>query len=844
MNDAKPEKKQRETTENTLGVLLDEIVTKYPDRVALIAVGDYRTRYLTFSELREEVLRAMAWLEHEGYTRGDRVLVCAPNTAETLVLLLACATAGLEGVPVDLNVSSGILGRIIEASEARIVVTSREDLLCQSDDDVRRYPIRCLFADTRKFAENHPESFAQDIDASALLYLFFTSGTTGDPKGVPITHENLVSNVRAFAKLENLELGDRVLSLAPLNHVLGLTVGLFIPWFYGNAMVFSTDLAPTRLMKILIAEDVSVIVTVPVFLDRVREKIHAKMVTRFGAKNVEWLLARTPKLPSSTRRKIFTPVLKNFAPHLSWIACGGAALSVETQGFWEALGIKIVQGYGLTETLIATSTGFADRKIGSVGRNLPGQEIEIDDKGEILLRGPNVCEGYYENPAANDEAFSDGWFHTGDLGRIDDDGYVYITGRAKNVIIGPSGINIYPEDIELTLNEHPCVLDSVVMESPTHPGQLWAVIIPSESDPNPDLEALRSESTALLSTHQRLQRIVIWSEDDFPRTGTKKIKRGPVQETILAGCEKDDEGNSEGEDAGEPRGSVSAVIAQVADVAEGSVEESTLLGADLGLDSLALSELLARIEAELGVVLEGDDVFNKDISAGHLEQLVEGSSGDAVVASDVAWRDGPVTRVAQACSRAFVPFFFRRRFDLDIAGLENVKDVDSDRYILISNHQSHLDWLSLWTALPNHHRKRLSPAAAFDYFYKGKSRAQIFMLHALAPFLPWRRSASPRAAISSVGERLDSGWNVLVFPEGTRSRNGELAEFKATIGLLIRELDVPVLPAFLEGTYALWPPQEKRPKSGAISVKFGEPMRFSWNDEPHEIRDRLWDLYR
>jgi long-chain acyl-CoA synthetase len=830
---------------DTLGFLMDQITSRHPNREALVCVGEYRSRRFTFSDIDRLIQQTTQWLKGQGLCPGDRVILCGFNSAELLVLLLSCGVSGLVAVPVDLNCSHHAFDRVVKASQASLVATSRLDLLELVGRRVPSFALQCLFDEVRRKPEAAQAVTDDSVQADDLLCLFFTSGTTGDPKGVRISHRNVVSNVRHMNQIESLDRKDRLLNMAPLSHALGLTIGLLIPWYANNTAIIAADLAPSRMVKLLTQERVSAIATVPVFLERAREKIESTLESKFGPTGAQRLLREALRLPLPARRQLFRPVRGNFAPHLRWIASGGAALNNETDLFWEALGVEVVQGYGLTETLIATCSGFADRRKGSVGRPLPNQPLCLSDSGEILLRGPNVTQGYVDAPKDNEAAFRDGWFCTGDVGKIDDDGYVFIVGREKNVIIGPSGINIYPEDVELALNTHPLVREAVVFESPTHPGQLWATVIPSSCDDELELHTVRSEVNSRLSSHQRLQRLLLWPEQDFPRTPVQKVIRRkvaaafechemrtppPEEDVVAATCRDETD-------------SIAALIAQVANVGHGAVDPQSMLGADLGLDSLALCELLALVEAQTGRTVKAEQLFAHDLTAADFQAIVEQGNGSVEEPCCVEWQDGPVTKTAQTLSRRLFPTAFRQAFELTVKGAQHVEELGQERYLLIANHQSHLDWMSVWTALPESERARLSPAAAYDYFYAGRSRGTLFLLHSLAPFLPWRRTASPRTMIAHVGERLDQGHNVLVFPEGTRSRTGELGEFKATIGFLVRELNVPVVPVFLTGTYELWPPHQRWPQPGRIDVTFGRAERFSWHDEPHHIRDRLHSLY-
>lgn len=515
-------------TPTTLIELLDTIEMHYGDRTALVAVDGETSRSYDFTDLAELTARTRGWLRRRGLGADDRVLICSNNTAEMLVLMLACGTLGAVAVPVDLKTSSENIQNLIDAGHPALIATSRNDI----ESEVPVYELDQLFDD---IAEVDPEAPTKTVAPDSLLFLFFTSGTTGKPKGVRITHGNLTSNTVNVSRLEDLDRGDRVLSMAPLCHALGLSIGLFIPWYAGNAVILTSSLSPDTMMQVFHAQKVTAIVTVPLFLDRGRAKIEGKLRTEGRLDGFVKMQRLALRLPLFVRRGMFRAVLKKMAPWLRWVAVGGAPLNPETEQFWEAIGVRIIKGYGLTETFIASCSSFKARRFGSVGQGVPGQEIHIDDDGEIWLRGPNVTAGYDDAPEANAAAFTDDWFRTGDVGHFDERGHLYITGRIKNVIIGPAGLNIYPEDVEQVLGADHRVADNVVIESLERPGKLWAVVVPADDVEALDIEALRQELNARLSSHQRLDQLIPWTAGDLPRTGSQKIKRAEVTEAVRDG---------------------------------------------------------------------------------------------------------------------------------------------------------------------------------------------------------------------------------------------------------------------------------------------------------------------
>jgi long-chain acyl-CoA synthetase len=516
----------------TLPQLFDHIVATYSRKTALLALDSQHRRQYSFANLSQQVAATRGWLAGRGIGKGAHVVVCSENNAETLVLMLACAQQGAVAVPVDLKVSLENLNHIIMASGPRLVATTRREVLERFGHVVDCYFLGGLFEDC---LGHEAPAEATELCGDDLLFLFFTSGTTGQPKGVRITHRNLVANVTNVAQMENLDRSDRILSMAPLCHAMGLTMGLFIPWFFGNTIIHSTSLRSDVMLRILQEEGVTAIVSVPVFLDRGREKIEQKLRSDGRLEQFESLQRHARRLPMVARRLVFRQVLNKMAPRLRWVAVGGAPLRPETELFWEALGVQIVKGYGLTETLIASCSGFSKRRLGSVGLVVPGQELHIDEQGEIWLRGPNVMDGY-DRAEDNEHCFRDGWFRTGDIGRLDEQGYLFITGRSKNVIIGPCGINIYPEDIEQVLAEDHRIADCLVVESMDRAGDLWAVVVVAAcANPQEALQTVLPSLNSRLSAHQQLKRLLLWHEVDFPRTNSQKIRKQAVLEQLAEG---------------------------------------------------------------------------------------------------------------------------------------------------------------------------------------------------------------------------------------------------------------------------------------------------------------------
>jgi long-chain acyl-CoA synthetase len=372
------------------------------------------------------------------------------------------------------------------------------------------------------------------VSPDDLAEIVYTSGTTGAPRGVMLTHRNLLSNVEALNELVPSDPGFRALSVLPLSHLFEQTCGLLLPLRGGGAIAFADVLQPASIQRDMVEYRVTTMVLVPRVLNLFMQAVEGKV--RREGKTRSWRLAclLAEHLPMRLRRVLFRRVIQGFGGRLSFLVSGGAALAPDLQRKWELMGIPVLQGYGTTETSpIITGTSVRDRRSRSVGKALPGTELRLTSEGEILVKGPNVMRGYWKNPEATAAALEDGWYHTGDLGELDAEGRLYLKGRKKDLIVLANGLKVYPEDIEDVLRRVAGIAEAVVLESPSAAGpQIHAVLLCDTTHPDPG--AMVRAANNQLAPHQRIRSWEIWPEPDFPRTHTIKIKRGEVAKVILA----------------------------------------------------------------------------------------------------------------------------------------------------------------------------------------------------------------------------------------------------------------------------------------------------------------------
>ena len=364
----------------------------------------------------------------------------------------------------------------------------------------------------------------------------FTSGTTGDPKGVVLTHANIFSNIISARSLVPAGPHYKLLSLLPLSHMLEQTVGLYLPLHNGATVYYPAGRHSSAILKTMRRQGISTMVAVPQVLSHILQGIERE-VERKGQWS-KWRRAHriAGKLPFTLRRLVFKNVHKNLGGKLDFFMCGGAYLPPELAQSWENMGVKVVQGYGMTECspIIAGNT-LAERVPRSVGRPVPGVEVRISEEEEIQVRGANVTSGYWKNSEASEASFTeDGWYRTGDLADLDFAGRLYLKGRLKDMIVLPSGLNVYPEDVEGALAAKQGIVDCVVLGLDDDSGnvRVTAVVLPAETDDGAGVEdrvdmAVRGANEDL-APHQRISRIEIWPHEDFPWTNLRKIKRHEV----------------------------------------------------------------------------------------------------------------------------------------------------------------------------------------------------------------------------------------------------------------------------------------------------------------------------
>jgi long-chain acyl-CoA synthetase len=525
----------------TLIELLDGAAERYGDRPALSLRGDDDTTVAwSYRELARRS-RIAAWrLRALGLAAGDRILTWSPSTPELPAVYFGAMRAGLVLVPLDLRMAPDAIERIATRAEAqRLIIGTGRDAPDPREAGLAHFPTTRVDELTNEPDETFPQDWEAQVDAwprpqpDTIFELVFTSGTTGTPKGVMLAHDNVLASVGAMHRvLPPLE--HRVVSLLPLSHLFEQAVALFYALDVGADVLYVRSRNPRVIFEAIRGHRTTSMVLVPQILELFWAAIEREVEKSGRTKAFSRLRGIARRLPYAARRVIFRRVHAQLGGGIRIFVSSGAFLPPALQQAWEDLGVIVIQGYGSTETGFGTCTTREDHGLGTVGRPMPPVELRLADDGEIQFRGPTIFKGYWHDPAATAAAFTaDGWYRTGDIGRLDDAGRLVLMGRTKDIIVLPNGLNVYPEDIENALRTAG-LRDSVVME--TRPGRIEAVVLPPAGANGTAPEAIRAEiqagvkaANATLAQHQRVASFRIWPEDDLPRTHTLKVKRDVVR---------------------------------------------------------------------------------------------------------------------------------------------------------------------------------------------------------------------------------------------------------------------------------------------------------------------------
>jgi long-chain acyl-CoA synthetase len=722
----------------------------------LIHDDGFQARRFRYREIADRARGFAARLGKEGIVKDDKVILYGENRPEWIVALWGCLLAGVIAVPIDYRSSREFVDRIQSIVGARLVLTGEEPGLYDGHA-----------------ASFEPAAITKDQTAEII----FTSGATAEPKGVVITHRNILANivpveneVKKYLRYYRPFAPVRFLNLLPLSHMFGQAMATFIPPMLPGVVVFMRGYSPNEILRQIRTRRVSVLVSVPQILEILR----AHLIQTFP----ELKQLRSSKMHWTLRWWRYRKVHRLFGWKFWSFIVGAAPLPPDLEAFFSNLGFLVIQGYGLTETapIVTLNHPFHARQ-GSVGKPIGGVEVKIAPDGEILVRGENVTSGYFQRPEETARAFEDGWFHTGDIGELKENGELAILGRKKEMIVTPEGLNVFPEDVESVLKQQPGVRDAAVIGT----GRVQAVLI---VDSGADAAEIVRRANARLADYQRIRGFSIWPGPEFPRTeGTGKLKRH--------------------------------------EIAKGAPVISEPAATDLNVPLENLTSL-ERVERMVALGLD--------------EAETSGTPAEEV-ADFPTWNRSFLARAAR---RIFLPTIIlpidRIFAHVHRHGMENLKDLQPP-VIFASNHQSYMDGPTIMSALPARWRYRVTPAMRkefFDEHFHGRSFTNSLNYYLSALFfnafpIP-QREPGALSTLRYIGELANGQWCLLIFPEGKMTRTGEISTFQPGVGMIASKFGIPVVPIRIRGLDHVLHQTWKMARPGRVDITVGPALHLTGDD--------------
>ncbi|MDD5195358.1 MAG: AMP-binding protein, partial [Candidatus Omnitrophica bacterium] len=862
-----------------------QISSQFSDRICLqIKKGSTWERW-TYGQTEDLSLSIGAFLINEGFKKGDFAALCMENRPEWAIIYLGIMAAGLTCVPLDPQLTEQEIENLINDCAAKIIFVSNAVFQTKNINKIKVGLNKIVILDldiekerliglaqvksTSSLGVVWPEVLSEDI--ASLIY---TSGTTGLPKGVMLTHKNLCSNFKSIDKLKLFSDKDNFVSILPLHHAYPFMVMLITPLFCRARVTYTSSLRSDELLNLMRETGATVLVGVPQLFSMLYASIIGKIKSMpfllkmllSGLIEILWQIRKYSGINLSTLA--LSKIHRPFGKSLRFFACGGAKLNEEAARFLVKLGFTILEGYGLTETSpVVTFNPLTKQKIGSVGRVVPDVELKIDNPdssgmGEVVIKGPNVMKGYYNRADETLSVLKDGWFYSGDLGYLDKDGYLYITGRKKEIIVLSSGKNIYPEEIESHYTKSSYIKEICVLGvGQAEEERLTAVVVPDadycrkagQVDLNSVIRWELENLSEGLAPYKRIKGYIIVKQD-LPRTRLGKIKRYEVKNKYLDELK----GIKSKSVTGEIPATDEDLRLQSSDIGRKIIETlnkhtklerqiypSDHIELDLGIDSLDRVELIIALEQTLNTRIPNElmtKVFTVKELILEIERLVpgEGVQREPVpqAKSQALWNDilnenpaqdlmkkvnlapNRMTILGMRLFAEILRLVFRTIWGFKIFGAENIRRCG--KCILCVNHSSYLDAFIVEAAMPASLRKGLF-FVGFRVYFEQPLIKNIIKYIRVIPIDPGIHFVEAMQASSYV---LKNNKIVCIFPEAQRTIDGNVKEFKKGVGILAKELNIPLVPVLITGSYESWPRTRSLPRPHPITITFGEPFDF------------------
>ncbi|WP_427041366.1 AMP-binding protein [Fusobacterium sp. SB021] len=817
----------------------------------MIFVKDYNKTAIIYDDreysYKEVILSAKSFSERINIKKEDRVIIFMENRPELLFSFLGIWNKQGTCVCLDGGFSGEELTYYIKDCEPKYIFTSKvnyEAAVKGLELAGMKNSVEILIVDDLPIDYTGDDLTIEIEDKYFVSLILYTSGTTGNPKGVMLMFDNILINMEGLDEYKMFRTTDRVLALLPMHHIFPLLGAGVVPLGKGSTIVFLKEVSSQAMVEALQKYKITFIIGVP----KLWEMLHKKIMEKInGGKITKFIFKLAEKINNKNfSRKIFKKVHDGFGGNIRFFVSGGSKLDPQVSRDFLTLGIDVCEGYGLTETSPMISFTPTDEVVpGSAGKILTGVTVKIADDGEILAKGRNVMKGYYGRPDATAEVIDkDGWFHTGDLGEIKN-GLLYVTGRKKEMIVLSNGKNINPIEIEQWIMANTDLIKEMAIMD--YEDKLTAVIYP-------DFYKLHEEGITNITetfkkgvidkynkqaaSYKKVLDVKIVQEE-LPKTKIGKIRRFMLKDVIN---KKEEKVQNIVEPSTEEYKNISAFLKSIKNK---PIIPNAHLELDLGLDSLDTVELLSHIEGTFGVKID-EQTFVEHCTVEKLAEYVEKHSNEMMNDTQMDWKEilskdtegelpksNGIGKIIKFILKPAFLFFVKVKKE----GLENIEK--NEPVIFAGNHQSFLDGFIVNQAVPNSVLDKTYYFADIKHFKKGYMKFMGENSNII--FVDINKNLVN--SLQMLSKALRSGKNIVIFPEGTRTRDGKINNFKKFFAILSKELNIPIVPFVLDGAYEAYPPSSKYPKGGDVKVKFLEKI-YPADMSYEEITEKVYNTIK